>query len=173
VSVSLWITFVSVYGCELSAGSENKFPKYNAHHIPRDILQPTLSMLGQPHWEFLTTLEIRDQPLNRSALVSLAHLQNLTILLIFSSDAQRPLVDCVDNQTIRAWSTHALEAGGFPQLRALVLFNYRGLSHDSLRYLSHFPMLQLCNLGTTVRAISQGSEQSEYYGWEYWPDGEK
>jgi hypothetical protein len=174
VSVSLWTTFVSVYGNELESPEGSDYPQYTAPSIPIEILQPTLTMFTRPNLDYLTNLTIVDQAMSRSEWVNLARLQTLCTLSIDNSDCvQDPNDDTLDNKVIRAWSTHAVEANGFPQLRALLLFTQPGISIDALRYLSHLPMLQLCNLGTAARAITDETEQSVCGNWEHWPEGRK
>jgi hypothetical protein len=172
VSVSLWLLFVAIYGRELLNNEDTEYYEHTALSIPPDILQPTLTKITQPTLDYLTTLNIINQTMSRSEWVSLAKLKTLCTLLIDVSDCiQSSNLDNLDNQVVRAWATHAVEAGGFPQLRSLVLFTQKGISLDSLRYLSRLPLLQLCNLGTTARAIADENEQSVCRNWEHWPEG--
>jgi hypothetical protein len=182
MSVNLWITFSSVYGRDITTSEGKEHHEYNAHPIPPEILQPVLTSFIKPGLEFLTSLSITNQTMSRSQWVNLARLPNLCLLFIdFWGCPKSSEDDYLDGPVIRAWSNHALEAGGFPQLRVLILPDQHVTSQFVLYHLAQLPMLQLCSLGTTGEGSSYrvtwpsnvAPEEDEHSRWELWPEGSR
>jgi hypothetical protein len=173
MSVNVWIVFSSVYSRDIAYSEGKEYLEYTAHPIPPEILQPTLSSFIKPGLEFLTSLSISGQAMSRAQWVSLAQLQNLSILFIDRSDYPRDSEDDrLDGQVIRAWGTHALEAGGFPQLRVLLLLGQQVISPDVLHHLSDLPILQFCSLGTTREQLAYNPAGADAQScWECWSEG--
>jgi hypothetical protein len=138
-SVSAWKAFALAYPTEiLMEGRTHKPPP-----IPQDMLPAILPHLSAPNLEFTLMLILQKPSMSRYDWMSLAELPNLGALAIYE---EGPHFE-VDFRVVRGWADHIKGAGGFPELRLLLIkgqnrFKNRFTDPKCLEYFASFPKLQ-------------------------------
>jgi len=101
-----------------------------------------------------------------SQLVKLSEIPNLGVLeIIKTSEMGSLLVEDVGDRLIRTWSEIASDGRAFGVLRILRLWNFKGVTNQSLQFVSRFPLLGIydvrgCGFGGT------SSVNARQLGWK-------
>lgn len=160
VTVSVWKEFAKAY-----ASREETKPELSVllapTILPMDLLALTFPMLDSLNHDFLTLVNIVNQPMDLSRWMSFCELRNLRTLLV---DTGR-LPTRFDERVARGWSAHAIENGAFGQLYAFILCAYNGrhtISRQSMNHLLDLPLLHM----VCLRRVHLPKVTDEHnFGW--------
>ena len=109
-----------------------------------DLLSATIPLIDGP-LQFVTLLNVVNQPMDLSKWMSFCDLRNLRTLLV---DTGR-LPTNFDERVAKGWSSHASENGAFQNLYAFILCAYnerRIITAQSMNYLLDLPNLHIVGL---------------------------